>query len=478
VLSDFIPPFPERSPRILPVWQRLRLLSRDLLAGWEAEAFGWDFVSTRVLARRVFLCNSPESVQFAFSTKNASFEGKSWEMVRILEPLIGDSLFLTHGSHWRKRRRMVSPILHISRLSQFAPLMIEAAVEVRDRWAAVPESQTIDVLSEMERLAAEIIARTIFGRELGHHHAQEIAEGFTDYQRANFRLDFALLFGLPHWLPRLPRRGSKRAVQRISRVLDEIIANHRARGGEGDGSAISLLMNARDEETGAPLDDDALRNETMVLFIAGHETTANSMAWTLYLLSQAPEVEARMHEELDRVLGGRLPTFADVPRLTYTRAVFEESMRLYPPLPYLSRQVLEEEEFQGHKIPKGAVILVSPWLLHRHPKLWEKPDHFIPERFLPGGNRPASKFAYIPFSIGPRICAGAAFGMTEAVLCLAILKQAFRVRLKPGHDVQPLCRMTLRPGDHLPMRMERRQPMTAPEAAVPAAAAACPLGHG
>ena len=478
-MSDFIPPFPERSPEILPVWRRLRLLNRDLLAGWEQQAFGWNFVTTKLLTRRVFLCNSPESVQFAFTTKNSSFEGKSLEMVRILEPLIGNSLFITHGDHWRNRRRMVAPIIHISRLPQFAPLMIEAAVETRDRWAAVSRSETIDVLSEVEQLAAEIISRTIFGRGLGHHHAKEIADGFTDYQRANFRLDVALLLGLPHWMPRLPRRGSKRSVQRIRRVLDEIIASQRARGGEGEDSAISLLMNSRDEETGAPLDDDALRNEAMVLFIAGHETTANSLAWTLYLLSQAPDVQARMHAEIDSVLGGRLPTFADVPHLSYTRAVFEETMRLYPPLPYLSRQVLQDEEFQGHKIPKGAVIVVSPWLLHRHTKLWDKPDHFVPERFLPGGNRPASKFAYIPFSSGPRVCAGMAFGMTEAVLCLAILGQAFRFRLKPGYDVQPLCRMTLRPGDQLPMTVERRGGSAAPQAAVPGAAAAvCPFGHG
>jgi cytochrome P450 len=168
-----------------------------------------------------------------------------------------------------------------------------------------------------------------------------------------------MLLGLPRWMPRLPRRGSKRSMQRISRVLDEIIASHRAGGGEGDDSAISLLMNARDDETGAPSDDDALRNETMVLFIAGHETTANSLAWTLYLLSQTPDVDLRMHAEIDGVLGGRLPTFTDVPHLAYTRAVFEETMRLYPPLPYLSRQVLQDEEFQGHKIPKCAVIVVS-----------------------------------------------------------------------------------------------------------------------
>jgi cytochrome P450 len=221
-----------------------------------------------------------------------------------------------------------------------------------------------------------------------------------------------------------------------------------------------------------------LRNEAVVLFMAGHETTANSLAWTWLCLSQAPRVEARLHAELEEVLGGRLPTLADVPRLLYTRAIFDEVLRLYPPVPFLSREAGEDEEFQGERIPKGSVIVVAPWLLHRHKKLWKRPDHFIPERFLPGGSGPPSKFAYVPFSIGPRICAGMAFGQTEAILCIAILAQAFRLRLKPGHKVMPICRMTLRPGDRLPMTVAPRGFAVAPPS-IPAAeqAAGCPFGH-
>jgi cytochrome P450 len=460
--------------------QRLWKLRHDLLQVWEEAAFEYEFVSTKILSRRIFLCNSPESVQFAFSTHNASFEQKSPEMRRALEPLLGDGLFISGGETWRTRRRIVAPVVHISRMPQFAPMMVEAAVEARDRWAALPQPRQIDALSEMAQLTAEIICRTVFGRELGRHHAREIVEAFTEYQRVAFRLDFAVLLGLPQWLPRWPRLALWRSVRRMFRVFEGIVEAHRRGAGAALGdSAIGLLINARDEETGKPLDAEALRNEAVVLFMAGHETTANSLAWTWLCLSQAPKVEARLHAELDEVLGGRLPTLADVPRLVYTRAIFDEVLRLYPPVPFLSREAGQDEEFQGQRIPKGSVIVVAPWLLHRHKKLWPKPDHFIPERFLPGHSGAPSKFAYVPFSIGPRICAGMAFGQTEAILCLAILAQAFRLRLKPGHVVQPVCRMTLRPGNHLPMTVEPRGGTPAPRpAAMAEQPASCPFGHG
>ncbi len=189
-----------------------------------------------------------------------------------------------------------------------------------------------------------------------------------------------------------------------------------------------------------------------MLLMAGYETTANTLAWTWYILSQTPDVEQRLQTEVDEVLGERPATLADLPRLSYTRAILDEVLRLYPPVPVLAREALREETFRGMRIRKGSYIFVCPWLIHRHRKLWHSPDHFIPERFLPGGERPASKFAYIPFSIGPRICAGMAFGLAELVLIVATMAQRFALRLKPGHRVEARCNLTLRPGERLPMR--------------------------
>lgn len=480
-MSEFVPPFPPRLPSEPSHWQRLKLLRKNILAGWEEEAFEYEFVSSKIINCHFFLCNTPESVQFAFNSHNASFERKSSQHRHTLTPLLGDGLFVSDGEIWRERRRIVAPIVHVSRLPDFAPVMVQTALEARDRWAKLPAAAEIDVLGEMAQLTAEIICRTIFGSRLGREHAAEVVRGFSDYQRHIMKTDFIGLLGLPDWLPRWYSPRVRRSVKRIHAVLDHIIEISRRRHDRNDVSIIGRLFDAQDQDTGAKFDKEALRNEAAVLFMAGHETTANSLAWTWYLLSQTPEVEARLHAEIDEVLGDRVPTLADVPKLVYTRAIFEETMRLYPPVPILTREALMDETFNGEKIPKGSVIIVSPWLLHRHKKLWHKPDHFIPERFMPGGDGPVSKFAYIPFSIGPRICAGMAFGLTEAILCIATLAQQFKLRLKQGHRVEIECHLTLRPGENLPMSLHRRNrsagETTTTEATV-ARPQACPMGHG
>jgi cytochrome P450 len=321
-----------------------------------------------------------------------------------------------------------------------------------------------------------VLCRALFGRQLGHHNARQIVEGFSNYQR-EIKIDILSLLGVPDWVPRRHSAALRSAVKRMHAVLDEIIASCRARSGAEESSVIGRLLDARDEDTGAPLSHEALRNEIAVIFMAGHETTANSLAWTWYLLSQTPDVEARVHNELDVVLGGRTPSLRDVPKLPYTSAVFAEALRLYPPVPILSREASQDVIFQGRKIPKGSLLFVVPWLLHRHPRFWEKPDHFIPERFLGDNAERIAKFQYVPFSIGPRICAGMAFGLTEAILCLATIGQTLRLRLRAGADVQPVCRLTLRPDGGLPMVVERRSNIGRAAAAQPAAVTVCPVHH-
>ncbi|MDO8878363.1 MAG: cytochrome P450 [Pseudolabrys sp.] len=459
-------------------WQRIKLGRKNILAVWEAEAFAYEFVSTQFFTRRAFLCNSPDAVQFAFGSHNESFERKSPAQRFSLLPLLGDGLFISDGDVWRRRRRIVNPIIHVSRLPEFAPVMVESIIEVRDRWATLPAPGDIDALGEMARLTAEILSRTIFGRQLGHEHASVLVESFSEYQRHIGQIDLLSLLGFPDWMPRWYSARIRRSVRRIHALLDDIIEGLRVQNDRDDKSIVGRLLNARDRDTGAPLDAKALRNEIAVLFMAGHETTANTLAWTWYLLSQSPEAEARLHREVDGVLGGRPPTLADVPKLIYTRAVFEEAMRLYPPVPILSREALKEETFQNVRIPKGSIVIVAPWLLHRHKKLWRKPDHFMPERFLPESDEPVSKFAYIPFSIGPRICAGMAFGLTEAILCIATLAREFKLGLKPGHVVEAECRITLRPGSSLPMQVSRREPAVSGDGKpVPGQSLSCPFHH-
>ena len=455
-MHDFVPPFPERPKQPLSAFATLRLARRNFLAIWEERSFEWEVFSTRMLSRTLFVCNSPDTVASAFVEHHDSFERKSPQMRHGLAPLLGDGLFISDGDTWRRRRRIVTPIVHVSHLPLFAPLMVQAACETAERWARLPQDMPINALTEMATLTAEIICRTVFGRQLGAEHAAEIVTAFSEYQRLIGQLDLGYFFGLPDWIPRFHSPAIHRSAKRIHKVLEQVIGDCRQRLSGGEASMIRLLLEARDPESGEPLDDVALRNEAAVIFMAGHETTANSLAWAWYLLSQAPEVEERLHAELAKVLSGRLPTLDDVPELPYIRAIFEETVRLYPPVPLLARQALRDETIRGRSVPAGSLVIVVPWLLHRHRRYWGKPDCFIPERFLPENAQFRVRHAYIPFSVGPRICPGAAFGLTEAVLCIATLAQRVRLRLAPDAVVAPVCRLTLRPGDDLRMVVERR----------------------
>jgi cytochrome P450 len=474
IMPEFIPPFPPRPKTSPSVLELLRLGTRNFLSIWEDAAFEYQTMSMQLLARQVFICNSPDSVRHAFITHAGNFERKSPQMRNALSPLLGDGLFVSDGETWKQRRRMVAPVLHTTRLGQFAPAMAAAASELGDRWAALPPDTTVDVLKAMAQLTAEIIGRTVFGQALGSDRTREVVEAFSDYQEHADQRDLTSLLGLPSWIPR--RRGPliARSAARIHAILDGIIAD--LRGASGDGSVIRMLMQA---EGGGGLDAAALRNEAAVIFMAGHETTANCLAWAWYLLSQSPEVEARLHGELDAVLGGRAPTLADVPQLTYTRAIIDETLRLYPPVPLLAREATREDTIRGRRVKAGALVIVVPWLLHRHRLFWRDPDHFIPERFLPGSADAPQKYTYVPFSIGPRICAGLSFGLTESIICLATLARRARLRLADGAVVEPVCRLTLRPGDGLPMTVSRRDSRPAGRASQTAAPVLrCPAGHG
>jgi cytochrome P450 len=474
--AGYTPPYPYRWRRKLTTWERLQLAQKNLIGVFEQGAFREDLIRVKILNKHLVICNSPETVQYAFSIKNQHFERKSPVMRHMLRPLIGDGLFISDGETWRKRRRIVSRIVHASRLPEFAPMMTGTAHSLGDiRWQRLPEGATVDVLAEMAQLTAEIICRSIFGRTLKAEQSREVVQGFSAFQKAVSRIDFLSLIGLPDWLPRPRRLAVYRSARRIHRVIDDIIAGYRARPDREDPSLVGSLIDAHDPETGLPLDVRAIRNEALVIFLAGHETTATTLAFAWYLLSQAPDVEARLHAELGTVLGDRLPTLADVPGLVYTRAVIQETLRLYPPIPILAREATDDEI-----VPKGSIVAVVPWLLHRNPKLWDKPDQFLPERFLDDGGAAPDKWRYVPFSVGPRVCAGMAFGLTEAILCIATLAQRFTLRLADGYRMEPICRVSLRPGDSLPMTLHFRHRTPRPSDIAPPAAdttPTCPFAH-
>ncbi|WP_309139469.1 cytochrome P450 [Siccirubricoccus sp. G192] len=299
-----------------------------------------------------------------------------------------------------------------------------------------------------------MICRSVFGRTLGGDAARQVVGAFARYQRGSGVGGLLSLLGLPGGIGARARAWRLRGeVARIHAVLDRLVAAALAPGAAP--SLIRAMAEAALPGSGEPLSPLAFRNEAATLFLAGHETTASTMAWAWFLLSQAPGAAARLRAEADAVLQGRAARFEDLPALPFARAVVEETLRLYPPIPLLARQAQQEVELAGRRVPKGAVVMAVPWLLHRHRALWEQPDHFRPERFLPGAP-PRPRHAYIPFSLGPRVCTGAHFALAEAMICLATLAQRFAPRLAPGARVFPVCRLTLKPGETLPMLLERR----------------------
>lgn len=449
----FIPAHPaplERRPNF-PSF--LRNARHSLLAVWTRSDYRSSCGGTKILGRQVVLCNSPETVKYVLATRNDNFERKSPQMRRALEYLLGDGLFISDGATWKQRRPLVADIVHKNRMPQFGPVMETITGDMLERWDRLADGTRVNLLAEMATLTAEIIAKAVFGNQLTVNDARDVIEGFTDFQHRVDSINIAYFVGVDEGLPLLRGPRLARAVRRVHGVIDRVVTEHIE--GRGDhNSMLDLLVRRQQRNPDSGLDKDALRNEAATIFMAGHETTAATLTWAWYCLARAPWIERAVHEELARVVGPRRPVLDDVPKLDMCRAVIEETLRLYPPVAILARQARDGDRIGTVDIKPAALALVVPWLLHRSPDLWDRPNHFLPERFLQP-ERPQA-YSYIPFAIGPRICAGLTFGLSEAILCLAIIAQRYRVVVADDEVVDPACRLTVRPRNGLPATIQRR----------------------
>jgi cytochrome P450 len=310
-------------------------------------------------------------------------------------------------------------------------------------WSRLGANGPVDVANAMMKLTLHIISRTMFSTD--SEAMLDIMERGAGSYQAGMRPNVMDFLGLPAWLAGLPRaRVAGRTLGEFDAEIDRLTRLRSRASGTGHKDLLARLIAARDDETGSGMTAKDVRDHVITIFMAGHETTAMAMTWTWYLLSQHPREEATLHAELAAVLGGRTPTDADVGKLTYTRMVIEESMRLYPPVHTISRKALAEDTLSGRTIPKGSTVLIAPWVLHRHRRLWKNPGTFMPERFSGAESATRPRFSYLPFGGGRRICIGAAFAMTEATVLLATIAQRYRLQLVPGHPVEPLGLITLR----------------------------------
>lgn len=426
----------------------------NMVAAWPKSFYRREFIVENILGRKLFIVNSPLGVQRVFVTNAANYR-KSPANSATLKPLLGNGLFVSEGELWTRQRKVMSPATGANRLAPYAEVIRECGDEMLRDWHQRPDGFTVDVNEPFTLTTAEVISRIMFGYRLGPD-AWTLYEAFKDYQASAGRVHVAELFGLPAWVPRPGMFAGRRAVAKFDEVLHRIIATGRARGEPGRDDLIQMLLNYRDER-GRPMAPDLIRDEVASIFLAGHETTAITLAWAFYLLDQHRAVENEVHTEIARVLGDRPPTIDDIDRLPYCRAVIDETLRLYPPVHIFSRQALGDDVVCDHPVPKGAFVTVSSWVLHRHQRWWEAPNEFRPERFLPENAAKINRFAYIPFGTGPRVCLGKHLGLLEATMLFVMIAQRFQLRLPAGQRVEPLGRMTLRPRWEMQMIVTARR---------------------
>lgn len=399
-----------------------------------------------------YFISSPEGVKRVLQDNVTNYT-KEHPSYAMLKRLVGNGLLTSEESFWLRQRRLAQPAFHRQRIAAMGSLMTAAAVETAHQWEAKAASgETLSMIHEMSKLTLKIVGHALFGTALSAK-AAVVGESW-DILNKQLVERFNALRLLPAILPTKYDRDFRRARRTMFRVVEEIIAEKRARGGESE-DLLSMLMHARDEDTGEQMTDAQLRDEVVTMVLAGHETTALALSWAWVLLAQHADAGTKLREELERVLAGRTPTVADVPQLPYTRSVIDEALRLYPPAYILNRRVKENDVICGYRIHKGRVIVMTPVVLHRHPAWWERPDEFIPERWADAeAERKRPRFAYMPFSGGPRQCIGNNFALLEAVLLLATLAQRFNPRLLEGYTPQPEFLVTLRPSEGLPMRLD------------------------
>ncbi|MBZ0280771.1 MAG: cytochrome P450 [Anaerolineae bacterium] len=374
--------------------------------------------------------------------KAGSYKDEKRGLARIL----GNGLVTSDGDYWRRQRKLIQPAFHARRIEAYAEEMVKLTQRVLQSWQ---DGKTVDVNDTMMRLTLAIVAKTILDTDI-NADAEKIAEAVTVFQRLAFGVDI-----FPLWLP-TPTHLKQRRVEKTMNDVVAALITQRRKVTEDRGDLLSMLLNSVDE-AGQGMTDQQIRDEIVTLFLAGHETTANALSWTWYLLAQHPAVEQKLHNELDSVLHGRPPTLADLKSLPYTEQVLQEAMRLYPPVWNMSRQALTDVEVGGYIIPKGSEVNLNTYAMHHDPRWWQEPEHYIPERFNTDRQASVPKMAYLPFSTGPRVCIGNSFAMMEARLILAATASQYRLRMAAGQppvQMEPL--IALRPKHGLSMIVETR----------------------
>jgi cytochrome P450 len=400
--------------------------------------------------RTVHLLRHPDHIKHVLVDAADGYD-KHTPGIRLLKQVLGQGLLTSQGALWRSQRRLMQPAFHKQRIAAFGETMTRAGDELVDAWLRRPRPDApVDLHREMMHVTLRIVTETLLGTDMPLD-TKLVAEAI-DVLLEEFRTGVARIIEIPRSVPTRRNRRFLWAVSSLDREVGRIIDVRRKSGAQGS-DLLSMLMAAQDPETGAAMDDRQLRDEVMTMFVAGHETTATALGWTFYLLSTHPNTRRRLRAEIDTVLAGRRPTIADLPALDLTGRVLQESMRLYPPAWITARHTSAGDVIGGYEIPADSLVLMSPYLTHRHPSYWENPEGFDPERFASNALARMPRFAYFPFGGGGRLCIGSTFATVEATLLLATILRRVRLDLEPGQIITPAPGVTLRPRDGIRMRV-------------------------
>ena len=411
-----------------------------------------DVVRVSILNQEGYLLNHPDDVKHVLQSHSSNYS-KDVFALKFLKALLGEGLLTNEGASWLQQRRLMQPAFHRKRLSALSTIMTDATSVMLERWQdSTQHGEVLDIAQEMMQLTLRNVGLALLSSDLSDE-MDSLGQAFATYR--TLLMQYLFMPFPPLSMPTPRNRRLQATISVLDTVIKGIISERRKQNID-TGDLLSTLLQTRDEETGEGMTDQQVRDEVMTLLLAGHETTATLLIWTWYLLSQHPEVEGRLHTELDEVLAGQLPTVEHLPRLSYTRMILEETLRLYPSTFSMSRKALTDDEIGGYAIPAKSTILLCPYTTHRHPAFWENPNVFDPERFSPERAAGRLHFAYFPFGGGPRQCIGNTFALMEAQLILATVAQRYTLRLVSDHKVEPEVLLTIRPRHGLPMTLQQR----------------------
>lgn len=447
-----LPPKPPSRPDKVSLWRYGRLFRRDILSAQPARLYRAWMAAFKTPFFRSYLVNQPDLVAEILKARPDDFP-KSGRIGEGLRPLLGNSVFLTNGETWKRQRRIIDPAFEGGRMRQTFPAMHAAAEAMVERLSSRTD-QALEIEAETSHAAADVIFRTLFSIPIEHEIARDVFKKFRDYQRSQPILNLAGFVPLPRWLPRLHRRRTKVSARDIRALITRLTAERMAAidAGRAPDDLATKIMTTPDPETGDRFNTDEMVDQVAIFFLAGHETSASALAWALYLVALFPDWQDRVAAEASALTGD----FATLSKLMISRDVFREALRLYPPVPMMVRQNTCPEQFRDRAIKPGAQIVLSPWHLHRHERLWDNPDGFDPDRWQSENGRKCQREAFIPFSTGARVCPGAGFAMVEGPLLLSIILKNYRLEPVAGRDPVPVAHLTVRARDGIWLRLTPR----------------------